>query len=524
MTPDLLTLLDHQKPSPAFSDDSINQFVQSLKTLCRADTVFSASLVSSNGSVYFLTKRGAVKTLGVLHNGPLPTGFRGESASVTVAQRSMTLTIGPTSPANAAALRDTLPFLKARTWGLQKSVGCGDRLGLATPGHIKSVLKGRQPDGTCRMAPIFAQQSMRENARTGRTPQQVMDDAMWGVFQEGFRSGFGADADHLKTTDDVDLCLAAGYTFFTVDPGAHVDNEAESLEPQPLRARVDALPWAVLEDTLNDLVNRLARRRIPLDDGGVILTPEEVIRAAAKYGRAVAHTVTMYRHLESHAAGRPFELEMSVDETDTVTSLPEHIYIASELRRLGVRVVSLAPRYVGTFEKGVDYIGDLDQFTASIEQHLAVSRQFGPYKLSLHSGSDKFSVYPIAARVCGGLVHLKTAGTNYLEALRAIARLSPNLFCDILAFACERYPTDRATYHVSAEVAKVPPAASLPDSRLPELLEDFHAREVLHVTFGSVIQDTRFRDQFFETLRAHEDVYTDLIERHFDRHLAAFLS
>jgi hypothetical protein len=374
------------------------------------------------------------------------------------------------------------------------------------------------------MAPIFAQQSMRENARTGRTPQQVMDDAMWGVFQEGFRSGFGADADHLKTTDDIDLCLAAGYTFFTVDPGAYVDNEAESLEPQALRARVDALPWSALEDSLNDLVNRLARRRIPLDDSAVILTPEEVVRAAGKYGRAVAHTVTMYRHLESQSAGRPFELEMSVDETDTVTSLPEHIYIASELRRLGVRVVSLAPRYVGTFEKGVDYIGDLDRFTACLEQHLSVSRQFGPYKLSLHSGSDKFSVYPIAARVCGNLVHLKTAGTSYLEALRAIARLDASLFRDILKFACERYPADRATYHVSAEVAKVPASSAWPDTRLPELLEDFHARQILHVTFGSVIQDTHFRDRFFDTLRAHEAVYTDLIERHFDRHLAPFLA
>ncbi len=78
------------------------------------------------------------------------------------------------------------------------------------------------------IAPIFAQQSIREMTRTGRTPQQVMDDATWGIFQEGWQDGFGADADHLKTPGDIDACLAAGYTFFTIDPGAHVDNRAET--------------------------------------------------------------------------------------------------------------------------------------------------------------------------------------------------------------------------------------------------------------------------------------------------------
>src|SRR5512139_462452 len=100
---------------------------------------------------------------------------------------------------------------------LTSSFGFGDRLGLATPGHIEAVR------GTA-IAPIFAQQSVRENSRTGRTPQQVLDEAMWGAFQEGWREPWGADADHLKTTGDVDTFVAAGYTFFTVDPGECVDN------------------------------------------------------------------------------------------------------------------------------------------------------------------------------------------------------------------------------------------------------------------------------------------------------------
>ena len=87
---------------------------------------------------------------------------------------------------------------------------------------------------------------MRENARTGRTPQEVVDDAMWGIFQEGWREPWGADADHLKTTDDIDLCLAAGYTFYTVDPGDHVDNEAHTAPMEVLENKLHALPWDTL--------------------------------------------------------------------------------------------------------------------------------------------------------------------------------------------------------------------------------------------------------------------------------------
>ena len=236
----------------------------------------------------------------------------------------------------------------------------------------------------------------------------------------------------------------------------------------------------------------------------------------------MAHTVSMYRHLLVVMNQRPFELEMSVDETETVTTLAEHVYIAHELKRLGVKCVSLAPRYVGDFEKGVDYIGDVDAFERSFARHLAVSQAFGPYKLSLHSGSDKFRVYPVAARVAGELVHLKTAGTSYLEALRAIASLNPPLFREIAAFAVEHYPSDRATYHVSADLTKMPGITTWPDARLATLLDDFHAREVLHVTFGSVINHGPFREPFFSTLRANEETYHQLLEAHFLKHLDPF--
>ena len=476
--------------------------------------VYPRSITAAQHSVLFLGRRGVGKYLGAV--GMVAALIDGETTSVTIDGTEAKMTIALTTPANAATLRGVLPFLKPQTLGLKKSAGCGDRLGLATPGHVWAIRKHT-------MAPILAQQSMRENARTGRTPQEVVDDATWGVFQEGWRAGYGADADHLKTTDDIDLCAAAGYTFYTVDPGEYVDDSANTVTlMSELEAKVDALPWNVLDGDREELEHRMAYKPLDLDDFELIITREDLLRAAAKYGQAVAHTVVMYRYLVEVLGDGNFELEMSVDETETVTSLAEHIYIVTELKRLGVKWVSLAPRYVGSFEKGVDYIGDLAAFEESFAKHAAVAKTYGPYKLSLHSGSDKFSIYPIAARQAGSLVHLKTAGTSYLEALRAIAVQNPALFRDIVGFSLERYPTDRATYHVSAEVEKVPDVLQMPDEQLPTMLDEFHTREVLHVTFGSVLNHNPFRQPFFDTLRENEETYSELLETHFDKHLEPF--
>src|SRR5215208_2656429 len=119
---------------------------------------------------------------------------------------------------------------------LSPSFGFGDRLGLATPGHIASVR------GT-KFAPIFAQQSVRENARTGRTPQQVMDDASRAVEAAKWDLPWGGDADHLKSLDDIPPFVEAGYTFFTVDPGEHVDNAADTASMEVLRQKVAGLNW-----------------------------------------------------------------------------------------------------------------------------------------------------------------------------------------------------------------------------------------------------------------------------------------
>jgi hypothetical protein len=416
----------------------------------------------------------------------------------------------PLIPENAAALRRHLPWLNPQPLGLRTSAGFGDRLGLATPGHVQAV------QGTG-IAPIFAQQSVRENARTRRTPRQVLDDAAWGVFQAGWRQPWGADADHLKTTTDVDAFFKAGFTFFTIDPGDHVDNAAQTDPLDALRQKAGALPWDRLQASQASIFQAYLGKTFQASDLSLTFGEQDLLRALVKYGRAIAHTVEMAAYLRGLSGGRLYDLEISVDETETPTSAGEHFFIASELRRLGVEWVSLAPRFVGRFEKGVDYIGDLALFEQSFAQHAAIARQFGGYRLSLHSGSDKFSIYAIAARHTGGLVHLKTAGTSYLEALRVIARVDPGLFRAVLRLASERYEQDRASYHVSARLARVGGPDTLDDHALAGLLEQFDARQVFHVTFGAALD--RFGPAIHAALRAHEDDYYAALAAHFKQHL-----
>ena len=473
--------------------------------------VYPTSVITDDEAVYFLGLSDAGKVVGVVAQ-TVPDGFVGTSEDVTSERRSLKLLIGPTSPGNAAALREALPTLRPTVLGLRRSVGCGDRLGLATPGHLRAVRKHPA------FVPILAQQSIREMQRSGRSPQDVMDDALWGAFEEGWLSDFGADADHLKTFDDIDRCAAAGFTFFTIDPSAYVDDEADRVEPALLDGLLAALPWDDLEASWADLQQRYVGRHA----AGVELDEEALARAAVKYGGAVAHTASMYRHLVERMGDDPFELEMSVDETESPTSPEEHFFVASELDRLGVDWVSLAPRFVGRLEKGVDYIGPIDEFEQALRRHVAVARAVGPYKLSLHSGSDKFSLYPVFARHAGELFHLKTAGTSYLEALRAVARTSPGFFRDVLELARERYEEDKATYHVSADLSKVPSPHGPADDELPSLLDDFDARQVLHVTFGSVLSNDALAGRLKETLRKQEEVHYEVLERHFDRHLEPF--
>jgi tagaturonate epimerase len=434
----------------------------------------------------------------------------------TVRRGAQLVLRGPLEAANLAALRSALPNLRPVPLGTGTSAGFGDRLGLATPGHVDALRACHAEHG---VAAIFAQQSMRENARTNRTPQEVLDDATAGAFVAGWRHPVGADADHLKTEADVDLCLQAGYTMFTIDPGDHVHDDADALTGEALRAAFEErTPWAGLESSPADLIDRLGGLTLDLGDRALRFEAGDLERAAAKYGAAVAHVARLARHLRAFADPQQAEIEVSVDETATPTSLAEHAYLALELQRLGVDWVSLAPRFVGAFEKGVDYLGDLSALSRDLHGHARVAAALGDYKLSLHSGSDKFAVYPIAAAATGAHVHLKTAGTSYLEALRVAGAAEPELLREVITLGLQRFEEDVRSYHVSGRPAAVPDPAALPGRALLALLEQRDARQVLHVTFGSALQ--RFGERLRRLLRANERAYRDALRRHFERHLA----
>ncbi|HKI57911.1 MAG TPA: tagaturonate epimerase family protein, partial [Trueperaceae bacterium] len=224
----------------------------------------------------------------------------------------------PLTAANAAALRDAVPDLAPRPLGLTTSAGFGDRLGIATPGHARALGRAGAAGGL--VAPIFAQQSIREMTRTRRSPSEVLADATWGAFEAGWRGPLGADADHLKTAADVDACLDAGFSFFTIDPGEHVDDGAADLDEASLSERLDALPWEALDTARSDLEKAYVGRRVELESETLTLTKEQVWRAAAKYGGALAHVAALHRHLLARKDADAFDFEVSVDETDTPTS------------------------------------------------------------------------------------------------------------------------------------------------------------------------------------------------------------
>jgi len=415
-----------------------------------------------------------------------------------------------------------LPFTRPQLIGRQDSFGFGDRLGLANPGHLKA-LSGSH------FMPILAQQSIREMIRTHRLPEEVMDAAVWAILQEGYQGGFGADADHLKTTEDIDQMVKAGFTMFTIDPGDFVDNQVDHLNLPELELKMDQIPWEGLDDSRDFLEKRYLDKKFRVA-GDLILHPlkSDLYRALLKYGHALVHIQKMAMHLLLKYPQYPSEIEISVDETESVTSPFEHFFFANELKRLKVPFISLAPRFIGKFEKGIDYQGNTQLFSDEYIKHIKIAQFFGTYKLSLHSGSDKFIVYKIIGSLKQGYIHVKTAGTSYLEALKVLALKEPNLFRKILDFSRGIYETEKESYHVSATLSKVPAGNACSDQDLLNLFHDNNARQVLHVTFGRVLTAEKsdgaylFRDDIINFLKIHESTYDQLLVEHFRRHLAPF--
>ena len=405
---------------------------------------------------------------------------------------------------NARGLQRSFPWLSPCRLPAGTSFGFGDRLGLATPGHVRSLTDKK-------IFPVFAQQSVRENARTGRTFEGVLADAVFGAFQEGYEEGFAADADHLTTVESALEAADAGYTLFTCDPSEYVI-ATDALSEQELGEAFEALPEA--EDWCREYLGR----DFAIEDTQPLrFSPADLVRAGVKYGRAIHHAAALYRALtEALPAG--FDYEVSVDETEEPTTPLEHLFIVRELQRQEVRLSSLAPRFIGKMEKGVDWRGDFATFTASLRMHAAIARTLGSYRLSLHSGSDKFSLYRTFTEATKGRCHVKTAGTSYLVALQVVAQKEPDLFRRIVALSVERFPEDRASYTLSADVSRIPSLDGLSDAALPELVTRLDSRQVLHVAYGAILKSP-LGGELRRVLVKNEGSYADALAEHLGEHL-----
>ncbi len=494
---------------------SYSTYKQKISEYFKGITFYDTSVHNHEDSLLFIVKIGIEKYLLVIGDS---LGFDGIEMII---DSELTLLKCELNPLNAQNLRDKFDFTRPILIGNIDSFGFGDRLGNAGVAHVRSLTHHK-------FVPILAQQSIRELTRTRRTAIEVLDAASWAVFTAGYHAGFGADGDHIKTTEDLDYFISAGYTMFTVDPSDFINEDVKTLSQEHLVAAYEELPWNELSDSPNQFLLRLQAQEISFGSALVVQPSEsEIMEGMVKYGRVITHTKKLQEHLKSNYPDYPFELELSVDESKHPTSIFEHYLIVSELQKLGVELVSFAPRFCGDFEKGIEFKGDIDEFVNEFVLHNEIAKQFNKYKLSIHSGSDKFMIYQAIGSLEAGNVHVKTAGTSYLEALRAISACDPNLFREIMTFSIKRFEEDKKTYHISAHLDHVRDPNHMKDEDLKTYLDDNHARQVLHVTYGSVLsgdyeESKSFKSRILKSLAEHEELYHDVLLSHFEKHLSAF--
>ena len=291
------------------------------------------------------------------------------------------------------------------------SLGIGDRFAHQGPAQLDAVIRARQQG--LALAPVW-NKSHREHAIVGSSPGDVRAEADCAVIARGWTGPYFVDADHV-TLATVDEFLESS-DFFTLDVADRI-----GAPPDP--------------DELVRFVRNHRRYKGRIAIPGIArpleISPQALEAAAAKFFPAVQQAGRIYRHIQQAKGADAFVTEISIDETDQPQTPVELLVILAAVADQGVPAQTIAPRFSGRFNKGVDYVGDLDQFTTEFEQDLAVIAfavgEFGlreNLKLSIHSGSDKFSIYgPMrrALRKFDAGVHLKTAGTTWLEELIGLA-------------------------------------------------------------------------------------------------------
>ncbi|WP_058308876.1 tagaturonate epimerase family protein [Gracilibacillus massiliensis] len=469
-------------------------------------TIYESSFEKIEGSNIIMTKSGTEKYLVVAGNGPLYNELEGESVGDGK--------VCALTHHNSKVLNKHFEYTKPQAFGTEiATMGLGDRLGVASPGHIETV-KNRK------VKPILAQQSIRELTLLNRTMTDILDAATFAVFQEGYKDGYGADADHIKLEKDIEYALGLGFSFLTLDCSEQIRNDIEGATTDDIHKEFASLPVDRKEYYKNHYLNK------SFEVQGLEISYDEanLHKNVLVYGEAIDFMEHVYTEYIAKA-DRAIDFEISIDETETVTAPEAHFFVAEELRRRGVTVQSLAPRFCGEFQKGIDYIGDINQFEKELHEHAEIAKYFG-YKLSIHSGSDKFSVFPIIGKYTEGLLHIKTAGTNWLEAIRVIAQVNPDLYRRMHMYAEEHFEETLKYYHVTPDLNSVAPLAETADADLPSYMDHDASRQLFHVTYGILLTakssesgSDLFRTEFFTTLMNNEDAYRASLVKHIGRHL-----
>jgi len=402
------------------------------------------------------------------------------------------------------------------------SIGVGDRFGRQGRAQLQAIKAFKAVGVT--VVPVW-NKSFREHSIVGTQPINVRCEADAAASAEGWTSGYFVDADHINQRN-VESFIGAS-DFFTLDV-------ADAIGKQASDAAVNAFV-----NRHADLIGRLKIRGIA--------QPLEIDRAAlaaiaGKYLAAVEEAVVLYRHIASHKKADAFVTEVSMDEVLTPQTPTELLVILAALADERIPVQTIAPKFTGRFNKGVDYVGDPQVFAREFNDDVCVVRHaidaFGlpaNLKLSVHSGSDKFSLYGCMAEALerhNAGVHLKTAGTTWLEEVVGLAESGGEGLAvarDIYARALPRFAELCGPYVTVVDIShdRLPPidevmrwdaqtfVRSLRHIRQDPLFNpDF--RQFLHVSYRVAAE---MGARFFEALDDHQkvvaqNVLTNLLERH----------
>ncbi len=400
------------------------------------------------------------------------------------------------------------------------TIGVGDRFAHQAKAQLQACIKLAQEG--IEVVPVW-NKSNREHSFIGSEPQSVYDAAKAAVEVLDWGKGWHVDADHINL-DTVDKYLDSS-DFFTIDVADYI---GQGTEGDMVATFVEKHP---------ELVGTVAIEGI---DEPFEITAEYVETVAGKYLGAVAEAAKIYRHIESKKD--EFIAEVSMDETDAPQTPPELLIILAALADEGVKLQTIAPKFTGRFNKGVDYVGDLAQFEKEFNDDLAViAHAVAKYglpenlKLSVHSGSDKFSIYPIigaAIRRTGAGVHVKTAGTTWLEELIGLAEAGGDgltLSKEIYAKALENVDALCAPYAsvIDIDADKLPSAEEVNGwngeqyaNALRHVQEhpefNMHFRQLLHISFKLAAKEGA---RYTDLLKANEEVVAkNVTENIYDRH------